>query len=314
MPNSLFTSLVDDYVLNQDSSGNYKTALTKLARRIQKFDPNLSKCREFYCYAYLDPRVPGRYEYLLPSGKIVRFSHQPFYIGKGKGGRFRAHLSSNAVNHERSHKANRIREILKEGREPIIKQTKARVSEAKALAFEIDLISGIGRRNTNEGPLTNSATGGQGGSGQVPTKSQRNAISLAKKGIPLSESHKAALKAAREGWTEAERLRFKASYQAAVQRRSPKERKRIAEINRATHKGRVPSSETRAKQREAWANKSPKDIEAFVENLQAARAWYKPTATHRQRMSDSLRSRSPEEVKESCRRGWETRRLKAAAS
>lgn len=191
---------------------------------------------EHYVYVYLDPRRPGRWEYILPSGRKVCFPYRPFYVGKGKGDRSLAHLSG-AVTRSK-HKKNKIAAIEAEGfkmREYIRYSSIYNVSDFMAQAYEIDLIAGIGRHDKGEGPLTNHTDGGDGVTGRTgwrhtnstkrkqslshlgKTKSttSRELMSRAKlgvapsakatearlravKGVPKSPEHIARLKAARE--------------------------------------------------------------------------------------------------------------------
>lgn len=146
---------------------------------------------KFYCYAYLDPRKPGKYSYQLPSGYKVCFTHEPFYVGKGTGGRKDWHL----IDCSRSLKVNKIKAIKNAGLEPIIQVTPTVAGEAKALAFEVDLILGIGRLNLKTGPLTNATNGGIGAPGARRTRKERQAMSRRSKGRKHSEETKKKLAA-----------------------------------------------------------------------------------------------------------------------
>jgi hypothetical protein len=83
---------------------------------------------DFYVYVYIDPR-----------------NYEEFYYGKGCGGRKDAHLDAFGD----SEKAKRIRAILKEGEEPIIRVIAKCLSEREALLAETVLIWKQGRYLTN---------------------------------------------------------------------------------------------------------------------------------------------------------------------
>lgn len=130
---------------------------------------HLSKAKVFYCYVLLDPRKPGNYDY----GPNAKFSHEPFYVGKGHGGRSESHVRAAKRNRQHSHKEARIRKIISEGHEVIVKRTRSLNTEAHAFKRERQLVSIIGRRVERTGPLTNLTDGGEGTAGYVFTKSDR---------------------------------------------------------------------------------------------------------------------------------------------
>lgn len=123
------------------------------------------KENNFYVYVYLDPRKPGKYVY-----KKYSFSFEPFYVGKGRGSRFKDHL--NEINNEYcvSEKRKILVNILSSGFEPIIVKYKENISENDAFCIEKDMILSIGRSILNIGPLVNIHEGGQGFSGWVPSE------------------------------------------------------------------------------------------------------------------------------------------------
>jgi uncharacterized protein len=77
------------------------------------------KGEEFYVYVYIDPR-----------------NFEPFYYGKGLGKRQFSHLSEIEV----SEKTEKIKQIRKEGLEPIIRVIAKGLTEEQALLFEKTLI------------------------------------------------------------------------------------------------------------------------------------------------------------------------------
>lgn len=136
---------------------SYKSVMLLLATNLAKVI-ECDTSPDYYCYIYLDPRCPGLFEYVLPSGKVVKFKFRPFYVGKGKNDRYKDHM--NEIDTENvSNKLTILRELAELGLEPIIKIMKSRVEEDVAFAIEIDLIAGIGRIGRT-GPLTNVSNGG----------------------------------------------------------------------------------------------------------------------------------------------------------
>jgi hypothetical protein len=113
----------------------------------------------FYVYVYLDPRKPGEYRY-----SDLTFSHEPFYVGKGKKKRQFSHIR-NAYKNKQTHKYNKIRKILQIGQNPIVLLFKDNLEEQDAFDLEILLIKTIGRFDLQQGPLTNKTDGGDGFSG-----------------------------------------------------------------------------------------------------------------------------------------------------
>jgi hypothetical protein len=108
---------------------------------------------DYYVYAYLDPRKPGKYVY----DNIV-FDFEPFYIGKGRGNRILRGLSDK--NH--CFKTNKIKSIKSEGLTPIALKIIERLSDEEVIVSEIYYIKKIGRADLKEGPLTNLTDGGDG--------------------------------------------------------------------------------------------------------------------------------------------------------
>lgn len=128
----------------------------------------------FYAYALLDPRRPGPFFY-----GHWKFSHEPFYIGKGKLGRAWCHVDS--ALEERNgdfnlHKCRKIRSIILEGSEPLVVIKRNRLIEQEAFDLERLLIHKIGRHNLKTGPLTNLTAGGDGAVGRVMAIWQKDQI------------------------------------------------------------------------------------------------------------------------------------------
>lgn len=88
-----------------------------------------------------------------------------FYVGYGKNNRSTFHLRE-AINHPTpeagKHKLNTIRQLLRSNLNPIISIVDTNLSKETACELEEFLISIIGRRDLNTGPLTNCTIGGDG--------------------------------------------------------------------------------------------------------------------------------------------------------
>lgn len=96
----------------------------------------------FYVYAYLDPRKPGNFIY----GEFC-FSHEPFYIGKGKNNRITEHLSdarSKSSFTKPSWLYHKIRKLSRLGLEPIMIKIKSGMHEEESLKLEARAIDTIG--------------------------------------------------------------------------------------------------------------------------------------------------------------------------
>jgi len=109
---------------------------------------------DFYVYIYLDPRKHGKYKY-----DEYDFDYEPFYVGKGKGNRDRK------INGRNNFFSKIINKIKKQKLNPIIIKLHKNLNESDSFILETKLIKLIGRRNINDGSLTNLTNGGDGISG-----------------------------------------------------------------------------------------------------------------------------------------------------
>ncbi len=118
---------------------------------------------DFYVYVLLDPRKPGKFVY-----GPLKFDHEPFYVGKGKGNRDRSHfrtgdLKADSKARRNMYRIRKIRRILASGLTPKIKRIKTNTVERVAFKLECKAIKLIGRGR--QGPLVNMTDGGEGTSG-----------------------------------------------------------------------------------------------------------------------------------------------------
>lgn len=149
----------------------------------------------FYTYALLDTRKKdGPYVY----GEYS-FEYEPFYIGKGKGGRFKHHLQNKKKEFDTNTlKRSIICKIIEETKnDPECIKVVQNLSEHNAFEIEKELIKLIGRRDLNLGPLANLSDGGDGQSGRIPwnvgiTHSPETKAKLSKSriGMKISQEQK----------------------------------------------------------------------------------------------------------------------------
>ena len=141
--------------------------------------------KNFYVYVYMDPRKPGPFTY-----GYLSFSHEPFYIGKGRGERIDDHITEAKYGQKNSPKLQKIRKILSEGTEPIREKFCEKMSEDMAFYLEKWLIKVIGRK-LHKGPLTNGTDGGEGKTGpeSEATKLKKSLAKLGEKNNFFGKTH-----------------------------------------------------------------------------------------------------------------------------
>lgn len=143
----------------------------------------MNEVNRYYVYQYIDPRT-----------------NLPFYIGKGKGNRYLAHLKETADTVENKRKREHIQQLASLGLEPTIVKFQENLSEDIAYTLEAQLIKKYGRKDFDpNGILTNICL-----DGRPPTfygeqhprygmpvprteeqeQKRRHSLSLAKKGKP----------------------------------------------------------------------------------------------------------------------------------
>jgi len=83
--------------------------------------------------------------------------YEPFYIGKGKCGRYREKFCG-----RNKYFKNKINKIKQSGLEPVIIKLYENLNEQQSFEKEIELIEEIGRIDLNTGTLVNMTNGGEG--------------------------------------------------------------------------------------------------------------------------------------------------------
>lgn len=134
------------------------------------------KDKRHYVYVYLDPKKPGNYVY----GDYT-FDFQPFYVGKGTGGRYKQHLKT--FNGDNPYKESLIKKRLSEGFEIPIKIVFYSEDAETSYIEEAKLIDLIGRI-CDGGVLTNYHAGGKGGTSPPEEVRQKISNSLMGRVVP----------------------------------------------------------------------------------------------------------------------------------
>jgi len=118
----------------------------------------------YYVYILFKTYKEGSYKY-----DDLFFNMEPFYIGKGNGGRMEKSKRDikSTKNH---HKINVIEKIHQENLTVTSIKYRENLSEEEAFFLEKELIRKIGRNDRGLGPLTNLTDGGEGGSGGTSRK------------------------------------------------------------------------------------------------------------------------------------------------
>lgn len=202
--------------------------------------------KDFYVYALLDPRREGVFEFNVPYGEKFVFTHEPFYVGKGRGKRSSVHAVVARSGKNNSYKDNKIRTIFGIGLEVLVEHVVVDLTEEDALQVESELIEVIGRLVDKSGILTNLTSGGGGISGYSHTSEARRRISKRFIGKPLSEEHRKKIGDANRGKERPAEVKEKIRAKL-IGRKHPKfvPRKR----------GATRSEETKERMREAAKNR-----------------------------------------------------------
>ena len=206
----------------------------------------------FYVYTLNDPR-----------------NDQPFYVGKGTGNRYNAHMQPH-YRGTNPFKDNVIDKIQAAGLEPRIQIEYIFENEIEAFECERQLIAVYGRREHREdGLLTNLTDGGEGQRGRITPQSVRDKISARMAGNKnhfFGQNH-----------TAERRMKIGAAQKGKTI--TPEHRERI----RSHQRGRSVSEETRLKIKQALTGK-PKSPEA-IEKMAATKRGKPLSPEHRAKLS-----------------------------
>lgn len=224
----------------------------------------MSRKKEFYVYALLDPRRRGPFYY-----GNWKFDFEPFYIGKGKSTRMYEHLRSSGK--AKSSKARAIESIRDSKREPIVITKRRGLTEKAAFDLEIVLIARIGRLNTGLGPLTNVTSGGEGGSGGTRSRASKRKQKSTME-AKTQEEKQAILKKISDSWArktaeEREEIRLK-----KIKTRESWTADRHKLFTKRMRKNTTTESKAirRENIKETYRNRTPAQKEAISEKLKAA--------------------------------------------
>jgi hypothetical protein len=148
--------------------------------------------QRFYNYIYLDPTKPKT---TIIKGLNIILKHEPFYIGKGTGDRYKQHKYKQSG---KSMKC-KMKSLRNKNIEPIICLLIKNLTNEESCKNEEYLIKTIGRKDLNKGPLCNLTDGGEKGCGQIVSKETKNKMRNNNLGKKLSEEHKQKIGLANKG-------------------------------------------------------------------------------------------------------------------
>lgn len=188
----------------------------------------------------------------------------PFYIGKGKGDRAYQHLRQNHLK-ENSHKANKIKKLLREGVKIEVEFLEQGLTSDEAFLKEREHISKYGIKSQG-GLLTNQTEGGDGGlPGYKHSEETKSKMSEHAYGRVASERTRKALDRTGKGHSDESKVKIS---EASRGRKHSEETK--AKIG-AAHKGKKIKPEAIEAQRSAVAKEydfiSPSGEVVHVKNL-----------------------------------------------
>jgi hypothetical protein len=191
----------------------------------------------FYVYVYRDPR---------PLKK-----DQPVYVGKGTGDRDISHWSRGSHNKP-------FQDFISHLKQRSLVATCERVfeteSEEEAFAKEVELIALYGRRNLKTGTLFNLTDGGEGASGSVRSKAEKQHLreeSLDKWQRPEYRAKVVAAQKAAQGTPEARALKAENS---AVTWTDPTTRSKREEGIKRGRNTKASKAKTSAQAKAQWAD------------------------------------------------------------
>jgi len=136
----------------------------------------------------MDPRKPGPFYY-----SHFKFPFEPFYIGKGIKNRALSHQRNALKNKRSTPLLNKIRKILSSFEEIPIRFLRKGLTDKAAQKLEIHVISKVGRKDLESGPLVNLTNGGEGHKGYIKTEADKQKLATS-----VSTSWKTRSKKSRE--------------------------------------------------------------------------------------------------------------------
>jgi len=140
--------------------------------------------KRYYIYVFCDDTKPGKFIY-----DNLEFDYEPFYIGKGTKDRIVTSMCNRGT-----FKYSKIKSIKNRGGEVIRYKLFENLNNLESLELEKVLISKIGRRDINKGPLTNLTDGGEGRVNVLTSIETKRKISETKKSQNLHTPHTAETK------------------------------------------------------------------------------------------------------------------------
>lgn len=211
--------------------------------------------KEFYIYVYMDTTKPGVFVY-----DDLILEYEPFYIGKGKGSRYKQHIIDSRNRKLNNKKLYHIHnKILKLDNNIKIIKVKENLLEFEAFEYEKKYIALIGRHDRSLGPLCNNTDGGDGESGRIPWNKGKNTgpswnSGLTKDTDPRVEKISAALKGVPKpkstNWIMTDRAK------SAAKQNIINENKRRTDLGLGSgFKGKTFSKEIKQMMKETWAKK-----------------------------------------------------------
>ncbi len=224
----------------------------------------------FYVYALLDPRKPGPFYY-----GHWKFSHEPFYIGKGKDNRVLSHLSGSAGN---NFSKNKIKSIRRSGLEPLYVVKRENLTEKQALTLENKLIISLGRSNLGSGPLTNLTDGWEGGGGVIWSDDMRRkrAKITSNRWANMSDEDRQAFSKKMIQVNIDKKELISRGVRRANENRSYEEKKRISEILTQHNK-------------DTWASRTEEELSIIRKNISEGNKKHEASLTNNQRRRRSKR-------------------------
>jgi hypothetical protein len=148
------------------------------------------------------------YEYRDPSR-----DNEPFYVGKGKGGRDRSHLK-NLDNRKNLPFYNRLAKMRRCGIEPSVFRIAEGLTQDAAFILEMQMIEKYRRRHEG-GTLLNITAGGPGFSSPTPITSDGRERIAWNRGIPQTPEVKAKLATAVAGFRHTDEAKAKIAARSA---------------------------------------------------------------------------------------------------